>query len=456
MAKTLSEAPITTRNARAKLEAGVHWRGIDPEVHLGYRKGKRGGGWLVRWRNGAGYCQEALGTADDHIAEGTLDFAAAVRAAREKVVQRRRDAKATADGPAQTVRTAVVDYLAAIDARYSARAGRSVRSSASYRLGVFLLGTEAKRKRKAIAAAPLADVALHDLDEPKLKGWVSGLPGDMAASSRRRLVNDLRAALNTAAKTHRCKLPENLPIVIRHGLELPCAIGDHAEAEETARENQILSDTTIGSVIAAAQKADAEKGWDGDLVRMIIVLAATGARFSQVARIRVRDVQIDRRRIMVPTSRKGAGSKNAFTPVPIGQDVLDAVLPVISGRPNDAPLLERPHYKQAKGAVRWTVVRRGCWGLAHDLTTFWAAIRKEAGLDASVAAYSLRHSSIVRGIRNGLPIRLVAALHDTSVAMIERTYSRWIADGLDDLAAKAVVPLVPLSGQLQDKHQLST
>lgn len=224
MAKTLSEAAITTKNARTKLEPGIHWRGIDPDVHLGYRKGKRGGVWLVRWRKGAGYCQEGLGTADDQIAEGALDFDGAVRAARDKVVRRRRDMKAAADGPVQTVRTAVETYLVAIDARYSARAGRPVRSSASYRLGVFL-------------------------------------PADMAASSRRRLVNDLRAALNSAAKTHRRKLPANLTAVIRPGLELPGATDD--DAETSARDSQNLPDTTIGRVIAAAQRVDAEKLTNG-------------------------------------------------------------------------------------------------------------------------------------------------------------------------------------------------
>ena len=60
-----------------------------------------------------------------------------------------------------------------------------------------------------------------------------------------------------------------------------------------------------------------------------------------------------------------------------------------------------------------------------------------------VIPYAFRHSSIVRGIRANLPIRLVAALHDTSVAMIERHYGRFIADGLDELAARSVVPLIP-------------
>ena len=54
-------------------------------------------------------------------------------------------------------------------------------------------------------------------------------------------------------------------------------------------------------------------------------------------------------------------------------------------------------------------------------------------------------SMIVRGLRAGLPIRLVAALHDTSVAMIERHYSRWITEGLDELVARAVVPLLPIA-----------
>jgi hypothetical protein len=73
----------------------------------------------------------------------------------------------------------------------------------------------------------------------------------------------------------------------------------------------------------------------------------------------------------------------------------------------------------------------------------WDCIRKRANL-LHIIPYALRYSSIVRGIRANLPIRLVAALHNTSVAMIERHYGRYIADGLDELAARSVVPLVPL------------
>ena len=75
------------------------------------------------------------------------------------------------------------------------------------------------------------------------------------------------------------------------------------------------------------------------------------------------------------------------------------------------------------------------------MSRWWAKVVDAVGLPG-VIPYALRHSSIVRAIRAGLPIRLVAAIHDTSVAMIEKHYSRWIVESLDELAARAVVPLL--------------
>ena len=54
-------------------------------------------------------------------------------------------------------------------------------------------------------------------------------------------------------------------------------------------------------------------------------------------------------------------------------------------------------------------------------------------VQSGVIPYALRQSSIVRGLRRQLPVRLVAALDDTSLEMIERRYSRWIVEGLDPL-----------------------
>jgi hypothetical protein len=68
MSKTLIEAQVTTAKARSRLELGTHWRRLDAEAHLGYRKGKQSGVWFVRWRNhhrGGNYKQAPVDIAND-------------------------------------------------------------------------------------------------------------------------------------------------------------------------------------------------------------------------------------------------------------------------------------------------------------------------------------------------------------------------------------------------------
>ena len=42
--------------------------------------------------------------------------------------------------------------------------------------------------------------------------------------------------------------------------------------------------------------------------------------------------------------------------------------------------------------------------------------------------YALRHSNIAHHILRGVPIRVVAVMHDTSVAIIKKNYSALLAD----------------------------
>ena len=53
--------------------------------------------------------------------------------------------------------------------------------------------------------------------------------------------------------------------------------------------------------------------------------------------------------------------------------------------------------------------------------------------------YALRHSSIVRQLLANTPIRVVAVQHDTSVVMLERTYSKYIADHSDALSRRGLL-----------------
>jgi integrase len=422
MSKTLIEAPITTRRGRSALAGGVHWRGIDPDIHLGYRKGKRGGRWLVRWYAGEQqYRQETIGTADDVLAEGNLSFEEACRVARGTVAAARKAAKGVAFTPALTVREAVDGYIAMRDARETARRGRPAKSDA-HRLRLYVTSD-----------ATLADRPLRALTEMDLKGWQGRLVG-FKPTSLRRLSNDLKAALNASFLDHRRSLPADLPLTIKYGLKVEA--GDWDEGEPGGRDNQILPDEQVRAIVAKADEIDD----DGDFALLVLLLAATGARFSQLKRMRVRDAQPGQSRLFVPSSRKGKRRAGSFIRVQIGADVSARIAAAIADREPEELLLEHWRYRQT-APQNWVRSYRGPWDAATEMIRKWRLVVAALGLVGTVP-YALRHSSIVRAIRSGLPIRLVAALHDTSVVMIERHYSRWITEGLEELAARAVVPLL--------------
>jgi integrase len=163
------------------------------------------------------------------------------------------------------------------------------------------------------------------------------------------------------------------------------------------------------------------------------VLAATGCRFGQAARITVAGVQVDAERLMVPASQKGKGDKSRpYVAVPVGTDVIERLKPLLVGRASDEPLLMRPVHRGA----------RAPWDPASLMQRPWRKALDDACV-VYVQPYALRHSSIVRQLRKGLPVRIVAGLHDTSTAMIEKHYSAHILDMADELARQALVPLAP-------------
>jgi hypothetical protein len=67
-------------------------------------------------------------------------------------------------------------------------------------------------------------------------------------------------------------------------------------------------------------------------------------------------------------------------------------------------------------------------------------------LPVQVTLYALRHSSIARQILRGVPIRVIAVNHDTSVAMIERNYSALLADHADEIARAGLIDLLSTGG----------
>ncbi len=177
-----------------------------------------------------------------------------------------------------------------------------------------------------------------------------------------------------------------------------------------ARTDAVLSDDEMRAVVVACYAASDRLGL------LVEVLAITGCRPVQAARLLVGDLQPDR--LMMPRSAKGKGRKRIERrPIPIPPALVAKLRTAAGDRPADAPLLQRPD-----GAA-WQP------GRSDHSRPFERAL-EAAGLP-KVVPYALRHSSITRALQRGLSPRLVADVHDTTVRMLERNYAKYIADHSD-------------------------
>ena len=131
--------------------------------------------------------------------------------------------------------------------------------------------------------------------------------------------------------------------------------------------------------------------------------------------------------------------------MPVLDDVIARLIPLVAGRAGHEPLLERWISQQVE-QFKWERVRRARWSSAGEMTRNWAKVVAATSVAAGTPPYALRHSSIVRALRAGVPVRITAALHDTSSAMIEKHYAAHILDISDDFARRALTPLVPSAG----------
>jgi integrase len=189
-----------------------------------------------------------------------------------------------------------------------------------------------------------------------------------------------------------------------------------------ARVDAILSDDEVRAVVAACYAANDRLGL------LVEVLAVTGCRPIQAARLLVGDLQPDR--LMMPRSAKGRGKKRVERrPIPIPPGLVVKLKAAAGDRPADAPLLQRPDGQ--------------AWQSGHsDHSRPFENALAAAGLP-KVVPYALRHSSVTRTLQRGLSPRLVADAHDTSVVMLERNYAKYIADYSDAALRTAQIDLAP-------------
>jgi integrase len=397
MARRPRAARLETRTARLKLpvrKKPYDFTSIAPRIRLGYRRCKGAGTWVVKVADGhGGHWTKGFAIADDHEdadGEHVLSWWQAQDKARKLARGQDKDG-----GRPGTVAEALNDYERDLVARGAGAANvRRVRT---------LLA------KSALLAKPVALLAVREL-----KALRDGLIAKGAkAASVNRDFKGFKAALNLAA-VHDPRITNSA--AWRTGL---AALPDTHNAR-----NVVLADEQVRALITTSYAEDSALGL------LVEAAAVTGARVSQLARLEVADLQADRAapRLMMPSSKKGRGRKRIERrPVPITPTLAAKLTEAAGGRAVSEPLLLR------SDGMPWRPA-------AADYRLPFIRAVTCAGLDpATVTLYALRHSSIVRALLAGVPARVVAVQHDTSVLMLERTYSAYILDHSDTVARRALL-----------------
>jgi integrase len=362
---------------------------IGPGVAIAYRRNQTNGTWIARIADGkGGKSRRGIGAADDYEeadGERVLTYWQAQDAAR-------RLASGDASAKVITVADALDEYAKDLENR----GGR----------------ISDVRRIQARMSARLLNKPLALVTSREWQRWRDAQATTISKSAVNRLLNNLKAALNAAAD-HDLNLN-------RHHWRVGLASYRGADRSR----NVILDQTIVKDIVAAAFDDSLEFGL------LVEVAAQTGARPSQLRRLLVQDLIEGKEgaRLAMPVSFKG--NTKVAKPVthrsaPIS-DALSAKLKVAAaGRARTAPLLTRP-----TGAPLGP----------DDQKVPFRRVARAAGQDpAVVTIYALRHSSIVRMILAGVPIRVVADHHDTSVIMIERNYSALIGAHTDAMVRGALL-----------------
>lgn len=381
MARNVRDKTIESREARCKLKASgkPYWRAIGKGLHIGYRKGKTGGAWVVRrYLGDQTYKLQTIAEADDFLdadGESILDFWQAQDVARDKRLTPKRGA--------YTVKDAVKAYLDRLEGRPSWH--------------------DTKKRLEAFVLPAFGDKKVAELDADEIREWHRGIAATSARkrtkkgaeqayrsgdikepetqrkrqASANRCLSILKAALNQAWRDQKVDSNDAWHRVeLYRGVDIPRA--------------RYLSVAEAQRLINAAQ---------GDFRTLVRAALETGARYQEVARLRVSDFNPDSGTLHV---RKSKTHKDRH--IVLTDEGREFFSQLAAGRPSSAPLLGR----------EWTPSRQA--------PLILEACQK-AGIDPPLNFHALRHTWASLSVMGGMPLMVVAKnLGHADTRMVERHY----------------------------------
>ncbi len=392
MPRTVRDTNLETRAARERLAVRhqPYWRAIDRGYHLGYRKGKRGGKWLGRFRpNGERYLKKVLGRADDVLdADGVavLSFTQAQAKAREWFAEQA--ARAAGISPTgSTVADAMRDYLAWYAVHRKA-----------------LMPTTKAAETHILPS--LGDIELSKLTSARMRQWHEDLAAAPARlrSGRGKPIS-YRPAPSDADGFRRRRATANrvltvLKAALNHAWHEDKVASDEAwrrvkpfRNAEAARVRYLTTDESTRLINAC----------ESDFRELVQAALLTGCRYGELTAMQCGDFNAATGTVSVGNSKSGKPRH-----VPLNDEGVTFFEGVTAGRPGDKTMFLR-----ADGKL---------WGMSHQRRRLEDAAKAATVTDVSF--HILRHSYGSALAMQGVPMGVIAAaLGHADTRMTERHYA---------------------------------
>jgi integrase len=409
MARKVRDRQLDTREARSNLatRGKPYWRAIEKRLHLGYRrlKGQAGTWWARHYVGNQTYTTVSIGVADDlSDADGVaiLECWQAQQAARKLMVKR----AYTPAGKSEplTVAKAVEDYLDFLDTNRKS-------------------GRDARTRYEAFIKEPLGAVEVNKLTSDQIGAWHVALAkkpprlrtkkgeaqkhreADKDAESIRRrratanrTLTVLKAALNRAWRTKRKLVPD-----------------DHEWRAVEPFENTDAARVRYLSIVEAKRLVNA---CDPDFRILVQAALESGARYGELAALKVRDFNPDSGTLAVPVSTTGKARHIVLT-----DDGVKYFKQLCAGLTGDKLLLAK-----ADGSA---------WGKSHQARPMADACER-GKIKPEINFHGLRHTWASLSVMAGMPLLAVARnLGHSDTRMVEKHYGHLAPSFIPDAIKEA-------------------
>jgi len=389
MARTIRDSNLETRTARGKLKPSgqPYYRGLEPGLHLGYRKPRTGAGkWLARLNVEGTYTYHPLGTADDFSdpdGKVILSYKQAQDAARK--VQGSRGIGTVAD--------AMEAYFRALEADGRAQ---SATKGMRYSVNAHILPT-------------LGHVELAKLTREQLQRWRDDLArkparvrtrsGEPQCHRARSDDADIGRARRASANRIRTVLFRALNLAYEHG---------HVSSDQAWRRVKPFKGVTKARLryLSVAEAKRLINGAGAEFRPLLQAALLTGGRYGQLAQLVVSDFNPDSSTVRMRT-RKGDGSERIYY-VHLTDEAQAFFQAVCAGRRGNDRIFTRTDGRP--------------WAPSQQQVLMQKASER-AGITPAVNFHCTRHTYASHAVMNGVPLMVVAqALGHTDTRMVEKHY----------------------------------